>query len=81
MHTRQGPILTFLILARYATRTVFEEQLELIRESGGLLLHPCNVVRFISAWMGYLRVQLKLSFYENLLWLKSRLASTEASLP
>ncbi|KAF7589663.1 hypothetical protein BBP40_003997 [Aspergillus hancockii] len=71
LHTRQGPIRTFLILARYATRTVFEEQMDLIHESGGLF-HLFNFLRFLTAWTGFLRVELKLSVYETLLSLKSQ---------
>ncbi|KAJ5610308.1 hypothetical protein N7510_007027 [Penicillium lagena] len=71
LHTRQGPMRTFLILARYATRTVFEEQMESIQESGGVL-HVFNFFRFLHAWAGFLRVELKLSVYETLLALKSR---------
>ncbi|RAL05765.1 ABC1 kinase family protein [Aspergillus ibericus CBS 121593] len=71
LHTRQGPMRTFLILARYATRTVFEEQIDSVHETGGLL-RPRNFWRFLCAWTGYLRVELKLSVYETLLALKSR---------
>ncbi|KAF9887842.1 hypothetical protein FE257_009502 [Aspergillus nanangensis] len=71
LHTRQGPVRTFLILAQYATRTVFEEQMEAIRETGGVL-RPSNFLRFLCAWTGYLRVELKLTVYETLLSLKSR---------
>ncbi|PWY86239.1 ABC1-domain-containing protein [Aspergillus heteromorphus CBS 117.55] len=71
LHTRQGPMRTFLILARYATRTVFEEQMDAVRETGGLL-RPRNFWRFLCAWTGFLRVELKLSVYETLLALKSR---------
>lgn len=70
LHTRQGPMRTFLILARYATRTVFEEQMESIRESGGVFL---NFFRFLAAWAGFLRVEVKLSVYETVLSLKTRL--------
>lgn len=61
---------TFLILARYATRTVFEEQMETIRDSGGIF---ANFFSYLSAWMGFLRVEVKLSVYETALSLKSRL--------
>lgn len=60
---------TFLILARYATRSVFEEQMETIRDSGGIF---ANLFRYLSAWMGFLRVEVKLSVYETVLSLKSR---------
>ncbi|KAL4921194.1 ABC1 family-domain-containing protein [Aspergillus aurantiobrunneus] len=72
LHTRQGPVRTFLILARYATRTVFEEQIDNIHESGGLL-RPSNFWQFLCAWTKFLRVELKLSVYETVLSLKSRL--------
>ncbi|KAL5000689.1 ABC1 family-domain-containing protein [Aspergillus recurvatus] len=72
LHTRQGPVRTFLILARYATRAVFEEQMDTINESGGLL-RPSNFWRFLCAWTKFLRVELKLSVYETVLSLKSRI--------
>lgn len=69
LHTRQGPMRSFLILARYATRTVFEEQMESIQESGGVFRNFC---RYLCAWVGYLRVDIKLSVYETLLSFKTR---------
>ncbi|KAL1998868.1 hypothetical protein VTN02DRAFT_5457 [Thermoascus thermophilus] len=71
LQTRQGPLRTFLILARYATRTVFEEQREKLAQQGSLLWPP-NLFRFLWAWMGYTRVELKLALYESFLSLKSR---------
>ena len=62
---------TFLILARYATRTVFEEQMEVIQGSGGIFHFP-NFFRFLAAWAGFLRVEVKLSVYETVLSFKSR---------
>ncbi|KAL4873134.1 hypothetical protein BDV12DRAFT_182400 [Aspergillus spectabilis] len=72
LHTRQGPVRTFLILARYATRTVFEEQLETVNARGGLL-RPSNFWLFLCAWTKFLSVEVKLSMYETVLSLKSRL--------
>jgi aarF domain-containing kinase len=69
LHTRQGPMRSFLILARYATRTVFQEQMEFIRESGGVF---ANFFRFLGAYANFLRVEVKLSVYETLLSLKTR---------
>ncbi|KAI9828980.1 MAG: hypothetical protein M1832_000003 [Thelocarpon impressellum] len=63
LHTRQGPERTFLILARYCARTVFREQMALIRERGSVL-RPRNLVRFVAAWAAYARIGLKLSAYE-----------------
>ncbi|KAF9880890.1 ubiquinone biosynthesis [Colletotrichum karsti] len=69
LHTRQGPILSFMILARYCTRTVFEEQLEDLRQRGSLLWPP-NAFRLVSAWIGFLRVEFKLGAFE--LWLSMK---------
>ncbi|KAI0971593.1 ABC1 family-domain-containing protein [Xylaria arbuscula] len=70
LHTRQGPMRTFLILAHYCARTVLREQVDEIRQRPGSLLSPGNAIRFIAAWVGYLRVELKLEFFE--LWLSIR---------
>jgi aarF domain-containing kinase len=66
---------SFLILARYATRTVFQEQMESIRESGGVL---ANFFRFLSAYTSFLRVEVKLSVYETMLSLKTRFGMRSA---
>ncbi len=66
LQTRQGPVRTFLILARYCARTVFEEQLEELRKKGSLLW-PKNLVGLLGAWLGYFRVEVKLEAFE--LWL------------
>lgn len=70
LHTRQGPERTFLILARYCSRTVLEEQVENLRARGSLLW-PRNALGLISAWLGYLRVELKLEVFEAWLSIKS----------
>ncbi|KAF2086134.1 ABC1 family protein [Saccharata proteae CBS 121410] len=67
LHTRQGPVRTFLILARYASRAVYEEQMEAIR---GSMLWPGNVARLLTAWAAYVRVDLKLGLYEYYLELR-----------
>jgi aarF domain-containing kinase len=72
LHTRQGPVRTFLILARYATRTVFEEQMELVSQHGSIL-RPSNFFRFLCAFAAYVRVEVKLLGYEKWLSLKTRL--------
>jgi aarF domain-containing kinase len=66
LQTRQGPVRTFLILARYCSRTVFEEQVEELRKRGSLLW-PRNLVGLLGAWLGYVRVEVKLEAFE--LWL------------
>ena len=66
LHTRQGPVRSFLILARYCMRTVYHEQVEEIRRRGSLLWLP-NAVRLFGAWLGFVRVEVKLETFE--LWL------------
>jgi aarF domain-containing kinase len=63
LQTRQGPVRTFLILARYCSRTVFEEQVEELRKRGSLMW-PRNLVGLLGAWLGYFRVELKLEAFE-----------------
>lgn len=67
LHTRQGPARTFLILARYASRAVYAEQLEKIT---GSKFWPSNAFKFLIAWSAYARVELKLSIYEGWLGLR-----------
>lgn len=67
LHTRQGPMRTFLILAHYCARTVLREHVDEIKQRPGSLLAPANAIRFIAAWVGFLRVELKLEVFE--LWL------------
>lgn len=72
LRTRQGPVRTFLILAKYASRTVWEERLELI-QSRGSLLWPRNFGGLLFAWIEFTRVELKLWGYERFLSVKRHL--------
>jgi len=54
-------VRTFLILARYASRAVLDEQMEKL---GGSLWRPANLWTFLQAWGAYARVGLKLTTYE-----------------
>ncbi|KAJ4333853.1 hypothetical protein N0V87_007329 [Didymella glomerata] len=69
LHTKQGPLRTFLILARYASRTVYEESLDLIRARGSVLW-PRNLFAWLFAWSRHFRVEMQLGTYET--WLKLR---------
>ncbi|TVY26681.1 ABC1 family protein MCP2-like protein [Lachnellula hyalina] len=69
LHTKQGPVRTFLILARYCSRTVFEEQVEELRAKGSLLW-PGNMVGLLGAWLYYFRVEVKLEIFEAWLSVK-----------
>jgi len=67
LQTREGSARTFLILGRYAARTVYIEQLDKIK---GSVLLPSNWIAFLAAWSAYARIELRLSIYEA--WLRLR---------
>jgi aarF domain-containing kinase len=66
LQTKLGPVRTFLILARYCSRTVYDETVEQIKAKGSLLW-PGNMFRLLGAWVSYFRVEVKLEAFE--LWL------------
>ncbi|KAL8835359.1 MAG: hypothetical protein Q9170_003348 [Blastenia crenularia] len=63
LETRDGPVRNFLILARYCSRTVLQEEVELIRSKGGLL-RTRNLLRLILAWTSYMKVEARLLIFE-----------------
>ncbi|KAI4208589.1 MAG: hypothetical protein LQ346_000099 [Caloplaca aetnensis] len=63
LQTRAGPVRSFMILARYCSRTVYQEQVELIQRNGGALW-PRNMFKLLTAWSSYVRVEAKLLLYE-----------------
>jgi aarF domain-containing kinase len=69
LHTRQGPLRQFMILARYCMRTVFQEQLSEIRKKGSLFWPP-NALQAFLAWLGLVRVEVKLEAFE--LWISAK---------
>lgn len=69
LQTKLGSVRTFLILARYCARTVWEEKLESIKASGSFL-KPSNIFRLFSAWLDYTRVAFKLESFEKWLLVK-----------
>ncbi|KAK6204068.1 hypothetical protein LQW54_008529 [Pestalotiopsis sp. IQ-011] len=82
LHTRQGPMRSFMILARYCARTVFREQVDEIKEREGGLWWPGNALRLAAAWIGFLRVELKLEAFEWWLAMKRLVgAKTEYAGP
>lgn len=64
LHTRQGPVRTFMILARYAARAVYEEKMEVLAAAG---FGPRRLWRRVAAWLDFKRVEAKLSVFE--MWL------------
>ncbi|KAL9526929.1 ABC1 family protein [Sphaerulina musiva] len=70
LHTTQGPMRSFMILARYAARCVWEEQCESVQ---GSVLWPSNLVRLSGALFEYTKVALKLRLYEYYLFVRGTL--------
>ncbi|KAL9124166.1 MAG: hypothetical protein Q9175_008254, partial [Cornicularia normoerica] len=60
LHTRDGPVRNFMILARYCSKTVLQEQVEIIGQTGSILW-PSNFLRLLGAWTSFTRVEIKLS--------------------
>ena len=61
LKTSQGPVRSFMILARYAAHCVFEERLEQIH---GSWLWPQNWFSLTTAIISYGKVAVKLTMYE-----------------
>ncbi|KAK4219554.1 ABC1 family-domain-containing protein [Rhypophila decipiens] len=79
LQTRQGPVRQFLILARYCMRTVFHEQVDEINSRGSPYWPP-NAIQLLSAWLGFVRVEIKLEMFE--LWLSvKRALGLKSSIP
>lgn len=72
LHTSQGPARTFMILAKYASRAVWEDQKSSIRHRGDWY-KPGNLMALFHAWAGFVRVELKLYFYERYLSIRRTL--------
>jgi len=72
LQTKEGPIRSFMILAKFASRTVWEEQKQDIRAQGRLI-NPTIWLRLVSAWVSFARVELKLFAYERYLSVRRHL--------
>lgn len=66
------PMRPMLILARYASLTVWEEEKELIRRRGHLF-YPRNFFHLVRAWLRFARVELQLFGYERYLSIRRHL--------
>ncbi|KKA29399.1 hypothetical protein TD95_003851 [Thielaviopsis punctulata] len=64
LHTRQGPIRSFMILARYCARTVLQESVDMLKAQGRSMLWPPTAVNYLVAWLSFWRVEVKLSLFE-----------------
>ena len=58
-----------MILARYCSMTVLQEQVELIGQNGSILW-PFNLFRLFGAWLSFMRVEAKLSLYEYYIYFR-----------
>ncbi|KAA8906103.1 putative ubiquinone biosynthesis protein [Sphaerosporella brunnea] len=67
LQTGRGPERTFMIMARYCARSVYEETMETIQRHGGILRLE-NLVRWVGALWYYWRVNLKLRVFESTLF-------------
>ena len=63
LQTKEGPARTFLILARYAARAVYEEEMDRL----GAVWWPTNFVVWVGALGRYARVSVRLRVYEMVL--------------
>ncbi|KAK1057172.1 hypothetical protein LTR12_014842 [Friedmanniomyces endolithicus] len=78
LQTREGPVRTFMILAQYAARSVFEESVEGIE---GSLLWPGNWWVYGVALASYAKVAVKLRVYELYLSGRRRLGLRAEVVP
>jgi len=67
LQTGRGPERTFLIMARYCSRAIYDETLENINAHGGLL-KVGNFFEWICALWHYWRVEMKLKVFESTLF-------------
>jgi len=67
LQTTQGPVRSFLILARYAAETVWNEQKEMLRKGGRIVSWEA-----LRDWTGYARVVGKLWVFEWVLWVRGK---------
>jgi len=72
LHTSQGPVRSFLILARYAAHCVWQERIEEVKKSGSVFW-PENLLRLGLAFVSYAKIALDLRFYEYYLSARRRL--------
>ena len=66
LKTGKGQERTFMIMARYCARAVYEEVLEGINNTGGLL-RPGNLLVWMRGLWDYWRVAFKLRVFEGVL--------------
>lgn len=70
LHTRQGPVRSFLIMAQYCLRTVLYEQVDAVRAQHGSLFWPASLVPLLGACLQYLQGRAKLEAID--LWLRAQ---------
>ncbi|KAK6535101.1 hypothetical protein TWF694_001588 [Orbilia ellipsospora] len=68
LQTSSGPERSFLIMAHYCSRAVYEEEQEVISQNGGPLA-PRNFISMTNALFSFYRIKLRLIIYEFYLWI------------
>ena len=66
------PMRPMLILAKYASWTVWQDEKDMIKRQGGFL-QPRNFFRLLRAWVQFLRIEVKLFGYERYLSIRRHL--------
>ena len=66
------PMRPMLILAKYASWTVWQDEKDMIKRRGGFL-RPRNFLRLLRAWIQFLRIEIKLLGYERYLSVRRHL--------
>lgn len=69
LQTGRGPERSFLIMAKYCSRAVYEETIEIINRTGGLL-RDGNLLKWLGALWHYWRIGLKLRTFETAIYVK-----------
>ncbi|OAL20044.1 hypothetical protein AYO22_09194 [Fonsecaea multimorphosa] len=70
------PMRPMLILAKYASWTVWQDEKDMIRRRGSFF-RPHNFWRLLRAWVNFMRVELKLFGYERYLSIRRHLGLDE----
>lgn len=72
LQTGRGPERSFMIMARYCSKAVYEETLDMINRTGGLF-RSGNLLRWLRALWEHWRIGLKLRVFETAIYAKAAL--------
>ncbi|EWC45710.1 hypothetical protein DRE_05047 [Drechslerella stenobrocha 248] len=63
LQTTNGPERTFLIMAQYCSRTLYEEEREIVRQNGGVF-KAYNLIKIAHALLSFYKTKFRLMMYE-----------------